>query len=56
MRSLAELLHLGGRKVFLSGGAGHIGQAAAEALVELGATVAVADIDGAACAKTVETL
>lgn len=56
MRSVAELLHLGGRKVFLSGGAGHIGQAAAEALVELGATVAVADIDAAACAKTVETL
>lgn len=43
-RSLSSLGDLTGRSVLAAGGAGHIGRAAVEALVELGAEVAVCDI------------
>jgi NAD(P)-dependent dehydrogenase (short-subunit alcohol dehydrogenase family) len=56
MRTLAELSGLKGRKALLLGGAGHIGRAAAEALVELGARVAIADVDANACAEAVRAL
>ena len=49
MRTLRELMDLSGRKAILTGGAGHIALAAGEALVELGARVAILDKDPAAC-------
>ena len=49
MRSITELSDLSGRCVLLTGGAGHIGGAVAEALIEMGAKVAVIDLDQQAC-------
>jgi NAD(P)-dependent dehydrogenase (short-subunit alcohol dehydrogenase family) len=51
MTSIRDLLDLSGRRAFVAGGAGHIGHIAVEALVELGAQVAVADRDEAACIR-----
>ncbi len=45
MRTLKELMNLGGRVALITGGAGHIGAAAAESLAELGAQVALVDLD-----------
>lgn len=45
-RTLAQLMRLEGRAVAITGGAGHIGQAIAEALLELGASVALLDRPG----------
>jgi NAD(P)-dependent dehydrogenase (short-subunit alcohol dehydrogenase family) len=42
-------MDLAGRKALVTGGAGHIGLAVSEALIELGATVALLDIDAEAC-------
>jgi NAD(P)-dependent dehydrogenase (short-subunit alcohol dehydrogenase family) len=56
MRPLAEIMDLSGRKALVTGGAGHIGLAVTEALVELGATVSILDVDAAACEKRVERL
>jgi NAD(P)-dependent dehydrogenase (short-subunit alcohol dehydrogenase family) len=56
MRSIAELMNLRGRRALLTGGAGHIGLAAAQALLELGASVAVVDQDAAACQARVRDL
>jgi len=56
MRRLAEMLNLSGRKALITGGAGHIGLAAGEAMVELGATVAILDVDKAGCEKRVQDL
>ena len=49
MRSVRELSDLGGRRVLLTGGAGHIGLAAAESVIELGASVVILDVDARAC-------
>ena len=49
MKSIAQLSDLSGRKALLAGGTGHIALAAAEGLVELGATVAIVDLDPEAC-------
>jgi NAD(P)-dependent dehydrogenase (short-subunit alcohol dehydrogenase family) len=49
MKSLKELMDLRGRVALITGGAGHIGQAAAEALIELGARVALLDLDAMTC-------
>lgn len=46
MRPILELARLDGRRAFVAGGAGHVGAAAAETLAELGAAVAVCDVDG----------
>jgi len=56
MRSLEQLMDLSGRKALLTGGAGYIGQAAAEAMVELGANLAIVDLDQTACQRRVEQL
>ncbi len=56
MRTLAQLSSLTGRTALVVGGAGHIGRAAVDALSELGATVAVADLDGDAAAEVVGAL
>ena len=50
MRSIKELMNLAGRTVAITGGAGHIGQAMADAVSELGASVAVIDLSPEACA------
>jgi NAD(P)-dependent dehydrogenase (short-subunit alcohol dehydrogenase family) len=44
--SILELAGLDGRRAFVAGGAGHIGAVVAETLSELGASVAVCDVDG----------
>jgi NAD(P)-dependent dehydrogenase (short-subunit alcohol dehydrogenase family) len=56
MRTVADLMALPGRQVLLTGGAGHLGLAIGEALVELGATVAIVDKDAAACRERAELL
>ena len=45
MSTFAELAGLSGRRALVAGGAGHIGAVAAETLAELGAAVAVCDLD-----------
>jgi len=49
-------MDLSGRNALLVGGAGHIGLAVAETLIELGANVAVLDMDQAACENRVAAL
>ena len=53
MRTLRELMDLNGRVVLVTGGAGHIGRVLAAALAELGAMVAVADVDREATERVV---
>lgn len=48
-RSIRELMGLSGRRALVTGGTGHLGRIAAEALSELGATVAVMDVGASAC-------
>jgi NAD(P)-dependent dehydrogenase (short-subunit alcohol dehydrogenase family) len=43
MRSIAQLMSLSGRSALVTGGAGHLGRAISEALLEAGANVALAD-------------
>lgn len=54
MRTIHDLLSLRGRHALVTGGAGHIGMAAAEALLETGAKVALLDLDAAAVARCAE--
>lgn len=46
MKSIKELISLKGRAALITGGAGYIGRAFGETLAELGASVALTDIDG----------
>jgi NAD(P)-dependent dehydrogenase (short-subunit alcohol dehydrogenase family) len=50
MRTLKELGNLDGRVALITGGAGHIGSAMAEALAELGSKVVVVDSSQESCA------
>lgn len=56
MRTISELTDLSKRKALITGGAGYIGGAIAEALVELGATVAILDHDSGGIDKQVVAL
>ncbi len=56
MKTIAELERLTGRYALLTGGAGHIGQAVAETLIELGARVAIIDLDKTGCEKCAASL
>lgn len=56
MKSIRELMDLGGRAALITGGAGHIGQACAEALAEAGCAVAVLDLDQGRCEETAQDL
>jgi NAD(P)-dependent dehydrogenase (short-subunit alcohol dehydrogenase family) len=52
--TLRDLMALHGRVAVVTGGAGHVGRTAAEALLELGATVVLLDRERAACEAAVE--
>lgn len=56
MRAVKQLMDLSGRKAIITGGAGHIALAGGQALVELGATVAVLDLDPSACSARADEL
>ena len=56
MKNLRQLMDLSGRVAAITGGAGHIGRAAGEALAELGATVVLLDLDRATCEAAAEEL
>ena len=56
VKSISQLMDLSGRAALVTGGAGHIGLAVGEALGELGATIAVLDLDEAGCRKRVDEL
>src|SRR2546422_4202582 len=56
MRTIRELSSLGGGRVLLTGGAGHVGLAAAESLIELGARVVLLDLDKRACEERAAAL
>jgi NAD(P)-dependent dehydrogenase (short-subunit alcohol dehydrogenase family) len=49
MKTLAELSNLKDRVALITGGAGHLGMAIAEALGENGATIAILDLDEERC-------
>jgi NAD(P)-dependent dehydrogenase (short-subunit alcohol dehydrogenase family) len=49
MQSIRQLIDLTGRKALVTGGAGHIGLAVCETLLELGANLAILDVDPEAC-------
>ncbi len=49
MRKISDLMNLEGRAAIVTGGAGHIGQAICETLMEMGANVAVFDLNETAC-------
>jgi len=49
VRTIAQMLDLRGRVALVTGGAGHIGLALAEALAELGTDIAILDLDEEAC-------
>lgn len=51
MKSIKELISLKGKCALITGGAGYIGRAFAETLAELGAGVALADINGEGAIK-----
>jgi NAD(P)-dependent dehydrogenase (short-subunit alcohol dehydrogenase family) len=56
MTTLQNLMQLSGRSALVTGGAGHIGLAVCETLLELGATVSITDLDSSACALRVAAL
>ena len=56
MRSLRELGDLQGRVALITGGGGHIGAVAGEALAELGAAVVVLDVEQELCSRAAEKI
>ena len=55
-KSLRELFDLTGKTALISGGAGYLGFAIAESLLELGATVAIGSRDGEKCSERCKEL
>ena len=56
MKTIRELMDLGGRVALITGGAGHIGLAMGEVLAELGAKIVVLDLEEGACRRTSEVI
>lgn len=56
MKFLKELMNLKGKVALITGGAGHIGYAAAEALAESGAKIVLLDIDKKQCDKNAKLI
>jgi len=56
LRKISELMDLSGRRAILVGGAGHIGLGAAETLWELGANIALLDIDLDTCERRAQEM
>ncbi|HAH05405.1 MAG TPA: short-chain dehydrogenase [Elusimicrobia bacterium] len=56
MRPIPSLMSLKGRRALVTGAAGHIGLAICETLIELGAKVAVLDLDAARCRQRAQRL
>lgn len=56
MRTIKKLIDLSGRRALIAGGAGFMGLAIAETLVELGARVAIMDLDSKACERRAREL
>ena len=56
MGTVAQMMDLSGRKALVAGGAGHIGRAVGETLVELGANVSILDLDMSASQERVSSL
>ena len=56
MKSVNKLMDLSGRVVLITGGAGHLGRTMADALAELGASIAIVDRAESDCLSTVEWL
>lgn len=56
MKSISELASLEGRSAIVTGGAGHLGSAICETLMELGGNVSVLDIDRESCEGKAEEL
>ena len=56
MRSLKELMNLQGRVALITGGGGHVGSVVCEALAELGAGLAVLDLDRESCERGLKRL
>jgi len=56
MKSVKELMNLKSRVAVVTGGAGHIGPALAEALAECGASIALVDVNGEQCRRNAENI
>ena len=56
MKRISELMSLKGRVAVITGGAGHIGSAIAEALAELGANIMILDISLESCLLVCERI
>ncbi len=56
MKMLKELADMSGRAAAVVGGAGHIGRAAVASLLELGASVAIIDLDADQCRTATDEL
>ncbi len=56
MKRISELMTLKGRVAVITGGAGHIGVAMAEALAELGANIVILDISMESCMPVCERI
>lgn len=56
VRPVQELMNLGGKTALITGGAGHIGRAIANAFAELGANVAILDVNEAAAIRVSEDI